>query len=146
MYNAAELELIIILYACSEATAIWFLVSHNPPTCITVLHCYIDYLSHVRSCDDTHDCEYDSTEKLYSASFELRAFDSIWKWTIRTLDLSNLIPHLTKCRLLLRNGTDALTKSELTCQDCIKKFLLILQAKGQGWYIVIVAVFLNVKP
>ena len=40
------------------------------------------------------------------------------KMTIRTLDLSNLIPHLTKCRLLLRNGTDALTKSELTCQDC----------------------------
>ena len=62
------------------------------------------------------------------------------KMAIRTLDLSNLIPHLTKCRLLLRNGTDALTKLELTCQDCIIKFLLILKTKGQGWYIVIVAV------
>ena len=52
---------------------------------------------------------------------------------IRTLNLSYLIPHLTKCRLLSSNDEDVITKSisELTRQDSIKKFLAILKTKGQ---------------
>ena len=50
---------------------------------------------------------------------------------IRTLDLSYLMPYLTKSRLLSSNDADALTKSELTRQDSIKKFLSILKTKGQ---------------
>ena len=52
---------------------------------------------------------------------------------IRTLNLSYLIPHLTKCRLLSSNDEDVLTKSisELTRQDSIRKFLAILKTKGQ---------------
>lgn len=49
---------------------------------------------------------------------------------IRTLDLSYLLPYLTKCRLLSSNDADALTKSELTRQDSIKRFLSILKTKG----------------
>ena len=41
-----------------------------------------------------------------------------------------LHPHLTKCGLLTTNDVDVLTKSELTRQDSIKKFLSILKTKG----------------
>ena len=49
---------------------------------------------------------------------------------IATLDLHYLQPHLTKCGLLTTNDVDVLTKSELTRQDSIKKFLTILKTKG----------------
>ena len=50
---------------------------------------------------------------------------------ITTLNLTYLLPHLTKCRLFTSNEAELLTKSELTRRDAIMKFLSILKTKGQ---------------
>ena len=50
---------------------------------------------------------------------------------ISTLNLSYLLPHLTKCGLLTSDEAESLDKPDLTRQCSIKKFLHLLKTKGQ---------------
>ena len=68
-----------------------------------------------------------------------------------TLNLPCLLPHLTKrgleqpCALLTDNDAESLTKSELTRQDAIKKFLSILKTKGETAFSLFITALSNEK-
>lgn len=76
---------------------------------------------------------------------DLELLDKYEKDLMATLSLTDLLPHLTQCRLLTSNDAESLSKPELTRRDAIKKFLLILKTKGQTAFSLFISALGNEK-